>query len=66
LGWFSDASVHASRSSKLATSPGERILVIYGYGHLGWLRQIIAADPTLRLRRLEEFAPTAKVGAGRR
>ena len=52
--------------AKLATSPGERILVIYGYGHLGWLRQIIAADPTLRLRRLEEFAPTANVGAGRR
>ena len=37
--------------------PDERILVIYGAGHLGWLRQDIANDPTLRLRKLAEFAP---------
>jgi hypothetical protein len=39
----------------LVRSPDERILVIYGAGHLGWLRQDIAADPTLRLRKLDEF-----------
>ena len=44
-----------SNVAKLVTSPDDRILVIFGYGHLGWLRQDFAADPTLRLRRLEEF-----------
>jgi len=34
----------------------ERILVIYGYGHLGWLRQIAQQDPSVKLRKLEEFA----------
>jgi hypothetical protein len=34
----------------------ERILVIYGSGHLGWLRAAVASDPTLRLRKLAEFA----------
>jgi hypothetical protein len=42
--------------TKLVTSPGDRILVIFGAGHLGWLRQDFASDPTLRLRKLEEFA----------
>jgi len=32
------------------------VLVIYGSGHLGLLRQAVQADPTLRLRTLEEFA----------
>ena len=41
----------------LAQSPNDRILVIYGYGHLGWLRQIVASDPTVQLRTLSEFAP---------
>ena len=45
--------------AKLVTSPEDRILVIFGSGHLGWLRQEFAADPTLRLRKLEEFAPAA-------
>jgi hypothetical protein len=39
----------------LADSPSERILVIYGAGHLGWLRFAVASDPTLRLRKLAEF-----------
>jgi len=37
-------------------SPNERVLVIYGAGHLGWLRQIVANDPTMKLRKLSEFA----------
>jgi hypothetical protein len=41
---------------QLANSPGERILVIYGAGHLGWLRQAVASDPTLSLRKLGDFA----------
>jgi hypothetical protein len=40
----------------LIDSPNERILVIYGSGHLGWLRQQFANDPNVRLRKLAEFA----------
>ncbi len=39
----------------LVGSPDERILVIYGAGHLGWLRQAVESDPTVRLRKLAEF-----------
>jgi hypothetical protein len=40
----------------LIESPNDRILVIYGSGHLGWLRQSIANDGTARLRKLADFA----------
>jgi hypothetical protein len=40
--------------------PGDRVLVIYGAGHLGLLRQDIQADPTLKLRSLDEFVPAQK------
>jgi hypothetical protein len=39
----------------LIDSPSERILVIYGAGHLGWLRQDVANDPSVRLRKLAEL-----------
>jgi hypothetical protein len=39
----------------LVQSPQDRILVIYGAGHLGWLQQDVANDPTLRLRKLSEY-----------
>ena len=45
--------------TNLIESPAERILVIYGAGHLGWLRQAAELDPTVRLRKLAEFAPGA-------
>jgi hypothetical protein len=38
----------------LIESPNERILVIYGAGHLGWLQQMAASDPTVRLRKLAD------------
>ena len=41
---------------QLADSPEQRILVIFGSGHLGWLQHDFASDPTLRLRKLAEFA----------
>jgi hypothetical protein len=41
---------------QLADTPNERILVIFGSGHLGWLRHDVASDPTLRLHKLAEFA----------
>ena len=40
---------------RLVDSPHERVLAIFGAGHLGWLRHEVANDPTLRLRRLAEF-----------
>jgi hypothetical protein len=40
----------------LATSPDDRILVIYGAGHLGWLRQMVQNDPGVRLRKLSELS----------
>jgi hypothetical protein len=43
--------------ARIATSPDDRILVIFGAGHLGWLRQAFGGDPMLRLRKLQEFAP---------
>jgi Family of unknown function (DUF5694) len=39
----------------LIESPHERVLVIYGAGHLGLLRQDAANDPTVELRKLAEF-----------
>jgi uncharacterized protein DUF5694 len=39
----------------LIGSPNERVLVIYGSGHLGWLRQNVANDPAVKLRKLSEF-----------
>jgi hypothetical protein len=45
--------------TKLVATPEDHVLVIFGSGHLGWLRQDFAADPTLRLRKLEDFVPAA-------
>jgi hypothetical protein len=44
---------------QLIDSPDERILVIYGYGHLGWLRTAFASNPNVRVRELAEFANEA-------
>jgi Family of unknown function (DUF5694) len=45
-----------SNITRLVDSPNERVLVIYGSGHLSWLQHNVASDPTLRLRKLAEFA----------
>ncbi|HVT12838.1 MAG TPA: DUF5694 domain-containing protein [Fimbriimonadaceae bacterium] len=39
----------------LVDSPTDRILVVYGAGHLGWLRQDIANDPSVQLRKLSDL-----------
>jgi hypothetical protein len=41
---------------QLADSPNDRVLVIFGAGHLGWLQHDFASNPNLRLRKLAEFA----------
>jgi hypothetical protein len=40
--------------------PGDRVLVIFGAGHLGLLRQAVQADPILKLRAIEEFVSDTK------
>ncbi len=40
---------------KLIDSPNDKILVIYGAGHLGWLQMDAASDATVKLRKLAEF-----------
>jgi hypothetical protein len=45
---------------KLIESPSDRILVIYGNGHLGWLRENITNDPNVKLRKLNDFTSIAK------
>ena len=53
--WFKRNIRIYSNVMPLAGSPNERVLVIFGSGHLGWLRQNFAGNPDLRLRKLEEF-----------
>jgi len=55
-----------SNVMQLVASPEERVLVIFGFGHLGWLRQDFASNPNVRLRRLEDFAPRGAGGALKR
>ncbi len=54
--WFRRNMRIYANLTRLADSSSERVLVIFGAGHLGWLRHDVASDPTLRLRRLAEFA----------
>jgi hypothetical protein len=45
--------------ANLVESPAERVLVVYGAGHLGWLRQAVASDPTMTLRTLADLVEPA-------
>ena len=54
--WFRRNMRIFSNVVRLADTPNERVLVIFGAGHLGWLQHAFASDPNLRLRKLGEFA----------
>ena len=54
--WFRRNIRIYSNVVRLADSPNERVLVIYGFGHLGWLQHQFASDPNIRLRKFAEFA----------
>ena len=54
--WFRRNMHIYSNIARLIESPAERILVIYGAGHLGWLQYAFANSPNIRLRKLAEFA----------
>jgi hypothetical protein len=59
--WFRRNLRIYSNVVRLVNSPDERVLVIYGAGHLAWLRRDLSSDPTLQLRKLAEFAEHAGV-----
>lgn len=54
--WFRRNMRIYSNVVRLVDDTDERILVIYGAGHLGWLQYAFGSNPTLRLRTLGEFA----------
>lgn len=54
--WFRRNMRIYSNVVQLVGSADERIVVIFGSGHLGWLRHDFASNPTLRVRKLSEFA----------
>lgn len=54
--WFRRNMRIYSNVMQLVDSPSDRVLVIFGAGHLGWLRHDFASNPNLRLRKLAEFA----------
>jgi hypothetical protein len=53
--WFRRNMRIYSNVVQLADSPNERVLVVYGSGHLGWLQHDFGSNPRLRLRKLAEF-----------
>lgn len=53
--WFRRNMRIYSNIVQLAGSPNDRVLVIYGSGHLGWLQQAFASNPNFRLRKLAEL-----------
>jgi hypothetical protein len=53
--WF-ERNVRIYRNIRaLITSPDDRILVIYGSGHLGWLQQNVENDASVQLRKLSDL-----------
>jgi hypothetical protein len=54
--WFRRNIRIYSNVLQLVDSPTERVLVIFGAGHLAWLQHDFASNPDLRLRKLAEFA----------
>jgi len=54
--WFRRNMRIYSNVLQLIDSPSERLLVLYGAGHLGWLQYAVRGNPTLRLRKLAEVA----------
>ncbi len=53
--WFRRNMRIYSNIAQLVGSPNERVLAIFGAGHLGWLQHDFASDPSFRLRRLADF-----------
>jgi len=54
--WFRRNMRIYTNVMRLVDSPNERVVVIFGAGHLGWLRHDFASNPNVRLRTLAELA----------
>ena len=52
--WY-QRNIRIYRNIRALAGPGERVLVVYGAGHLGWLRQDIAGDPAVELKKLSDL-----------
>lgn len=63
--WFRRNARITSNITRLVDSPGERVLAIFGSGHLGWLRHNVRSDPTLALRTLAELTPGSSSATAR-
>jgi len=53
--WFRRNMRIYSNILQLIESPDERVLVVFGAGHLGWLRHDFDSDPAVRLRKLSDL-----------
>ena len=53
--WFRRNMRIYSNIVQLVDSPNERVLAIFGAGHLAWLQHDFASDPSFRLRKLADF-----------
>ena len=53
--WY-QRNIRIYSNIRAIASANDRVLVIYGAGHLGWLRQDVANDASVRLRKLGEFS----------
>jgi hypothetical protein len=58
--WFRRNMRIYSNIVHIIESPNDRVLVIYGSGHLGWLQMAIAGNPNLRLRKIGEIASASR------
>ena len=54
--WFRRNMRIYSNVVHLIEAPDERVLVVYGAGHLGWLRHAFGSNPDITLRRLADVA----------
>ena len=57
LAAFYQRNIRIYHNIRAMASPGDRVLVVYGNGHLGWLRQDVSNDATVRLRKLGDLIP---------
>ena len=53
--WFQRNMRIYSNIARLVESPADRVLAIYGSGHLGWLQYAFLNSPNLRLRKLGDL-----------
>lgn len=56
LHWYSRNLRIFRNIKRTTTSPADRILVIFGAGHMGILKHLFDCDPTYRVRTLKELA----------